>query len=210
MGEATAPRAGPRKGKRRSRRASYLDAINREPFRRAALAVLCVSWISLTGPAYADGYQDAIEKAFPGFKIMSRTEFTKEIQKTVKGNPALITGRFNDDELVDFAAIVREDSKQRTHLGDEYYRGMTVVCHALGRVRHVCQVLGARAISPPQEYFLYLVEPGKIDCYDNNDKKTEHVIKRNAIGTATTEQGLGQVGVVVEFHQPDGSYLRCI
>jgi len=183
--------------------------MNRESLRHVVLALLCASWMSLTAPARADEYQDAITKAFPGFKIMSRTEFTKEIQKAVKANPALITGRFNDDELIDFAAIIRDGSKRRTHLGDEYYRGMYVVCHALDKARYACQILGTRAISPPHEWYLYLVESGRLNCYDNNDKKIEQVIKRNAIGTATIEQGLGQVSVVAEIYKPDGSYLRC-
>ena len=184
--------------------------MNRKSFRRGALTMLCVSWISLVVPAQADEYRDAIAKAFPGFKILSRTEFTREIQKAVKGNPALITGRFNDDELVDFAAIIREDVKRKTHLGDEYYRGMFVVCHATDEQRYACQMLGQRAIELPFFlYFYYRVHPGKVVCRDANNKKFEQIIKRNAIGTAIIAQGLGQVSVVVEIYQPDGSYLRC-
>lgn len=148
-----------------------MSILNRGSFRNLALAILCLSWIHLIAPAQADEYQDAIAKAFPGFKIMSRTEFTREIQKAVKGNPALITGRFNDDELIDFAAIIRDGSKQRTHLGDEYYRGMYVVCHALDKTRYACQTLGTRAISPPHEWYLYLVESGRLDCYDQQRQK---------------------------------------
>jgi hypothetical protein len=187
-----------------------MHALNRESFRRAAFTVLCVWWISFVGPAQADDYQDAIAKAFPGFRIMSRTEFRKDIQKAVKGNPALITGRFNDDERVDFAAMIRGDTKQKSQLGGkEYYRGMTVACHALNNARYACQMLSTRAIFPDHEWFLYVVEPGKLDCYDSNDRKIEKLIKRNAVGTATIEQGLGRVGIVVEIYQPDGSYLRC-
>jgi hypothetical protein len=187
-----------------------LEALNRESNRRAALAVLCMSWISFVVPAHADEYQDAIAKAFPGFRIMSRTEFRKDIQKAVKGNPALITGRFNDDELVDFAAMIRSDTKQKSQFdGKEFYRGMTVVCHALDKARYACRMLGTRAIFEPYELFLYLLGPGKLDCSDNNDKKFEKLVKRNAIGTATIEEGLGQVGVFREIFQPDGSYLGC-
>lgn len=178
--------------------------MNRESFRRTALTVLCV-WISLVVPAHADEYQDAIAKAFPGFKILSRTEFTEEIQKTVKGNPGLITGRFNDDEVEDFAAIIRDDSKRKTHLGAEYYRGLFVVCHAMDRQRYACQILGERGIFLPNEVYLHRVEPGKILCDDDKGKEIERVIKRNAIGTATGDRGV----VVVEVYQPDGSYLRC-
>jgi len=179
--------------------------MNRESLRNVALALLCVSWMSLVVPAQADEYQDAIAKAFPGFRIMSRTEFTKEIQKAVKGNPALITGRFNDDELVDFAAIIREDVKRKTHLGDEYYRGMFVVCHATNEQRYACQILGQSAIELPFFLYFYRVEPGKVVCRDANNKKFEQTIKRNAIGTAEIDRG----SISVEIHQPDGSYLNC-
>jgi len=159
----------------------------------------------LVAPAYADEYQDAITKAFPGFKILSRTEFTKEIQKTVKSNPGLITGRFNDDDLMDFAAIIRDDSKQKTHLGAEYYRGMFVVCHATDKQRYACQMLGQRAIDLPFFLYLYRVEPRKVVCRDANSQKFEVIIKRNAVGTAEIDRG----GISVEIHQPDGSYLNC-
>jgi hypothetical protein len=162
--------------------------------------------MSLAAPALADEYQDAIAKSFPGFKILSRTEFKKEIQKTVKGNPGLITGKFNDDELVDFAAIIRDDSKQKTHLGDEYYRGMFVVCHARDKQPYACQILGQSAISLPFFLYLYRVEPRKVVCHDANNKKVEQIIKRNAIGTADIVRG---VGISLEIHQPDGSYLTC-
>jgi len=141
-----------------------MSILNRGSFRNLALAILCLSWIHLIAPAHADEYQDAIAKAFPGFRIMSRTEFTKEIRKAVKGNPGLITGRFNDDELMDFAAIIRDDSKQRTHLGAEYYRGMFVVCHAMDKQRYACQMLGQRAIDLPFFLYLYRVEPGKLSA----------------------------------------------
>ena len=181
-----------------------LEALNRESYRRAALAVLSVSWISLVVPAHADEYQDAITKAFPGFKIMSRTEFTKEIQKTVKGNPALITGRFNDDELLDFAAMIRSDSKQKGQLGGEYYRGMYVVCHGINNGGHACQILGQGAFFLPHHVYLTRADPGTVGCYDDHGKKVPHVVKRNAVGTETTNTAS------LRIHQPDGSYFNCI
>jgi len=177
---------------------------NRRILRSVVPVLLCVSW-SVVAPAQADEYQDAIAKAFPGFKILSRTEFTNEIQKTVKGNPGLITGRFNDDELVDFAAIIRSESKQKGQLGGEYHRGMFVVCHAMDKQRYACQLLGQRAIDLPFFLYLYRVEPGRVVCRDANNKKFEQIIKRNAIGTAEIDRG----SISVEIHRPDGSYLDC-
>lgn len=169
-------------------------------FRRTAFTVLL---ISLVVPAHADEYQDAITKAFPGFKIMSRAEFTKEIQKAVKGNPALITGRFNDDELVDFAAIIRTETKQKGHLGAEYYRGMFVVCHAEDKGGYACQILGQRAIFFPHHIYLVRAEPGTVGCYDDHGKKVPRVVKRNAIGTESSNVAGAWI------HQPDGSYFDC-
>ena len=173
-------------------------------FRNGPLALLCASWMSLAAPALADEYQDAIAKSFPGFKILSRTEFKKEIQKTVKGNPGLITGKFNDDELVDFAAIIRDDSKQKTHLGDEYYRGMFVVCHAEDKGSYACQMLGQGAISFPHHIYLVRVVPGTVGCYDEYGKKIPRVVKRNAIGSESSNVAS------VRIHQPDGTYLNCV
>ena len=176
---------------------------NRRILRSVVPVLLCVSW-SVVAPAQADEYQDAITKAFPGLKILSRAEFTKEIQKAVKGNPALISGRFNDDELMDFASIIRDDSKQKTHLGGEYYRGMFVVCHATDKQRYACQILGQSAISFPHHIYLVRVEPGTVGCYDNHGKKIPRVVKRNAIGTESENVAGAWI------HQPDGSYFNCI
>jgi hypothetical protein len=160
--------------------------------------------MSLAAPALADEYQDAIAKAFPGFKILSRTEFKKEIQKTVKSNPGLITGRFNDDELIDFAAIIRDDSKQKTPFGAEYYRGMSVVCHAEDKGSYACQMLGQGAIFFPHHVYLARAEPGTVGCYDEYGKKVRRIVKRNAIGVERDNSAS------VRIHQPDGSYFNCI
>jgi hypothetical protein len=173
--------------------------MTRRSFRKATFAL----WLTcLPSVAWADKYQDAVAKAFPGFQILSRSEFSQKIQEAAKGNPGLITGRFNDDELEDFAAIIRDDVKQKARTGD-YYRGMRVVCHALDNERHTCQALTRMPIFLPYEAYLNRVGPGTVGCLDDNEKRTKVKIKRDAVGINT-----GNTASVSIF-QPDGSYLHC-
>ncbi len=156
----------------------------------------------LSSVAWADKYQDAVAKAFPGFQILSRSEFSQKIQEAVKGNPGLITGRFNDDELEDFAAIIRNDVKQKAPTRD-YYRGMIVVCHALDKERHTCQALTEIPIFLPYEAYLNRVGPGNVGCFEGDGKKTKVKIKRDAVGIETGNTAS------VSIYQPGGSYLHC-
>ncbi len=95
------------------------------PFIDAALALLLIFCMPSLAPARADEYQEAITKVFPGFQILSRSEFTEEIQKSVKTHPALVTGRFNDDDVPDFAAIIRAKAIQRGQQGvREHYQAI--------------------------------------------------------------------------------------
>ena len=174
------------------------------PFIDAALALLLIFCMPSLAPARADEYQDAITKAFPGFQILSRAEFDPEIQKTVKGNPGLITGRFNDDELEDFAAIIRSDVKQKSPSGKDYYHGKFVVCHALDKQRYTCQVLGTRAISLPNELYLYRVGPG-FNCHNDDGTESDITVKRDAIGTAMVPSNAASV----DIYMPDGTYFNC-
>jgi hypothetical protein len=171
---------------------------------KALVLVLYVLGMPVT-PAHADEYQDVISKAFPGFKILSRAEFEKEIQESVKSNPALITGRFDDNELEDFAALIRSETKQKSERGSEYYRGMEVVCHAGDKRQYKCQVLGQMAISLPHFWYLYRVGTGTVGCYNEDGTKTARTVKREAVGWVSPDKGSG-----VNIHQPDGSYLNCV
>jgi hypothetical protein len=153
--------------------------------------------------ARADVYQDAITRAFPGFQILSRSEFLPEIRQKVKGNPGLITGRFNDDELEDFAAIIRGDVKKKFGSGSryeyDYFDGKFVVCHGSGTGQYRCQVLSEMPILLPYGTYVSRVSPGKIEC----DGKAV-TIKRDAIGFAS-----GNIASAY-IYQPDGSYDGCV
>jgi hypothetical protein len=151
--------------------------------------------------ARADEYQDAIAKAFPGFQIMTRSEFHAEIRKTVKSNPALIIGRFNNDEVKDFAAIIRSNAKQKFPSGKDYYDGKFVVCHGLGKSGYTCEELGTRAVYQDLELYLVRVAPG-FTCVDADGKKIE--ARRDAIGTVMVPSNASSVDVYA-----DGTYSRC-
>ena len=154
-------------------------------------------------PARADVYQDAITKAFPGFQILSRSEFLPEVQKEVKGNPGLVTGRFNDDDLEDFAAIIRSDVKKRFASEYDYYDGKTVVRHRLPTSGYACQTLGTRSITLPNELYLYRVEPG-FECPDIGDGRSI-TTKRDAIGSDLMPSKGGSVRMYI-----DGRYFTCV
>jgi hypothetical protein len=164
-----------------------------------ALWLMCLSSV-----AWADKYQDAVAKEFPGYQILSRSEFDQEIQEAVKGNPGLITGRFNDDELEDFAAIIRNDVKEKARTG-EYYRGMVVVCHALDKERHTCETLTVIPIFLPYGLYLNRVGPRKVrGCLEGRGKETDVTIKRDAVGFRTLHTTAGAY-----IYQPSGSYVHC-
>lgn len=173
-------------------------------------AFFCVTvWITAAPSASADQYHEQITKAFPGFKILARSEFTEEIQQTVKTNPALVTGRFNNDEIEDFAAIIRSGTKQRHEHGAEYYPGMDVVCHGLGKRQYQCRVLGQGAYFLPHPWYLYRVESGEFKtgdfpCYNESGDQIAFDDKREAIGYVFPDKG----GGFYSYHS-DGSYLNC-
>jgi len=175
------------------------------PFIDAALALLLIFCMPSLAPARADEYQEAITKAFPGFQILSRSEFTEEIQKSVKTHPALVTGRFNDDDVPDFAAIIRAKAIQRGQQGvREHYLGREIICHGSGNRQYRCQVLVEMPIFLPYAIYLNRVSPGKVECYQRDGKKADVTIKRDAVGYEASNVA----GVYI--YQPDGSYLNCV
>jgi hypothetical protein len=132
---------------------------------------------------------------------MTRSEFHPEIREAVKDNPALITGHFNNDAVMDFAAIIRSNVKETFPSGKAYYGGKFVVCHGLGKSGYSCQELGTRAVYQDLELYLYRVGPG-FTCIDASDRKIK--TRRDAIGTAMVPSNVSSVDIYV-----DGMYSRC-
>lgn len=170
--------------------------------RIAGLSLVCL--FCACSVARADEYQDAIAKAFPGFQIMSRSEFHPQVRKEVKGNPGLITGRFNDDELEDFAAIIRSNVRQKFPSGKDYYDGKFVVCHRLPKSGYSCQELGTRAVYQDMDLYLHRVPPG-FSCPEEGGRKSRRVTKRDAIGVAAVASNPASVDIYT-----DGYYVTCV
>jgi len=93
-----------------------------------ALAALCTqTGLAWGGPtpeatsklpsAIPPEYQDAISKAFPGYQILNPSEISldkegmgPELYNQVKASPGLIVGKFNDDNIEDFVALIRSST----------------------------------------------------------------------------------------------------
>lgn len=170
--------------------------------RIAGLSLGCL--FCVCSVARADEYQDAIAKAFPGFQIMSRSEFDPQVRKEVKGNPGLITGHFNDDELEDFAAIIRSNVKQKFPSGKDHYSGKFVVCHRLPKRGYSCEVLGTRIVDQDLDLYLHRVPPG-FSCPEDGGRKSRSVTKRDAIGFAAVGSNPASVHIYTR-----GTYVTCV
>ena len=165
-----------------------------------------MSLMAWTTGALADEYQDQIARAFAGFEILTRSDFTEEIQQTVKTNPALVKGRFNSDLLEDFAAVILDRSKLYGQQGErKYYLGKHVVCHGAGKGRYRCQVLKEERIHLPYQSYFDRVSPGKLECTIDKDLNvTEITLQRDAI-----RWGVPDRGSRVYVYQPGGTYSEC-
>jgi hypothetical protein len=152
-------------------------------------------------------YEAHIAKAYPGARLLARSDFQSWILRDFKqGHPGLRTGRFNDDELEDFAAMIRPDST-----GGIRYEA--VVCHALPQGGYDgCQQLGkgGNARAGTVRFYLTAYGPRKVVCLepvvgrygaDLVEKPIE--LKTYAIGYET------DVAAGLYMYQPDGSYAEC-
>jgi hypothetical protein len=156
--------------------------------------------------AQADEYQDQIAQAFAGFEILTRSDFTEEVQQTVKTNPAIATGHFNRDKLEDFAAIILNRSTQYGQQGErKYYLGKYVVCHGAGKGRYQCQTLKEEHMYLPYALYLRRVKPGKLECVVGKDQTVAKIsLKQDGIGWVFIDRGSA-----VYIYQSDGTYWEC-
>jgi hypothetical protein len=133
----------------------------------------------LTGAAVADEYQDAISKAFPGFQILGPSEIRRldglepERYNKVKDRPGLIVGRFNSDQVMDFAALIRgsklihiSEDKAKLVWAEDYYEGYLVVCLGRAQGGYECTKLETDPlrIHLPYNGFLEKFSPGIAGC----------------------------------------------
>lgn len=155
-------------------------------------------------------YAAHIAKAYPGARVLERGDFQSWIQGAFKkaGPPALATGRFNDDELEDFAVMFRPDPAN-----DIEYQ--TVVCHALPQGGYDgCEQLSGGLAAKGTVRFYLIAHSGKAVCLASvggldgagGDLLAERtiVLQTDGIGLET------DVAASLFIYQPDdGSYWRC-
>jgi hypothetical protein len=134
---------------------------------------------SLVSPAIADEYQDAISKAFPGFKILGPSEISlnkdldPRIYNRVKDHPGFVLGRFNSDKVMDFAALIRgprlihiPENKAQGIYSDDYYEGYLAVCLGQAQGGYGCTKMQTDPlrIHRPYDGFLEKFPPGNEAC----------------------------------------------
>jgi hypothetical protein len=164
-------------------------------------------------------YAAHIAKAYPGFQLVERDQFQSWVTRhyVSRRNPGLITGRFNDDDLEDFAAIIRSHDMVRETQGDieyEFYRMRTVVCHARPQGRYdECQQLSgdSRVGKGKSRFFLITYSRGSVECLDSVAGRYGDHLEPRTIEIET--DGIGEetdvaAGLFV-YQSDDGSYWRC-
>ena len=157
--------------------------------------------------AEADQYQDQINRFFPGFQILDPTEFWRSIQdKNPKRHPGLITGKFNNDDLEDFAALIRSKKSVWREKWKYYaYEGRIVVCHDTKGGNYQCMALSQLGYARrsgayfKSGFYLKRRDPGRVGCWD-----------KDAIATTDIIENVGDTTASAFFWQPDGTYRKCV
>ena len=131
-------------------------------------------------PAYSDQYQEAIDKAFPGYRILGpsevgliKEEMNQDLYNRVKDHPGLAAGKFNSDKIPDFAAIIRGATKKTIPAdpaskrgATDYYDGYFVVCFGRAQGGYRCHKMDETPmrITVPLGVFLARIPAGKQFC----------------------------------------------
>ena len=175
----------------------------------------------------ADPYQDAIDKAFPGFQIMSpqdiklyKEEMDEKVFNNVKDRPGLATGKFNTDDILDFAALIRRPEKRTDQSGNARYDGYLVICYGLATGGFDCVSMSPspRAYRLPFGWYLIKVSPGKHLCYSlrqiDTQKKQTDVEEKNMASITTKSDALGYFrtrgnGDMIYVYQKKTLYSMC-
>ena len=164
-----------------------------------------VLFLSVTAFGATD-YQKEIDKQFPGFIALTKSEFNPEFIKSE--NPGLITGKFNPDQMKDFAAIVRDKTKKRYEAREnsyDYYDGKVVSCLGQPKGGYKCQVISKMPFTIPQQSYLTTATPQKTGCYNDKGEKDSVDVKTDAIGWYYPEKGGSHY-----IYQADGTYRNCV
>lgn len=114
-----------------------------------------------------------IDRAFPGYRILARHEFSKQIQTSVD-NPAIVMGRYSKLSGRDFAALVRSSQEKSMKIGENshrYFDGKLVICYEKKEAHYDCQELLGMPIRLPYNEYLQREEPGKKICFERYSLK---------------------------------------
>lgn len=160
-------------------------------------------------PACADFFQDQISKSFPGFVIMHPAEFDPDVRDNLESNPAFLTGHFNQDDIEDFAALIRDIAVKRyitpQHSYD-YHETRLVVCHGLAGKKYRCTVLLTGVTIAPEYRYLVKHSAGRTVCrLDDAYIQAE----TDFIGWASSKSWATGTGETQFVYRPDGYYNRC-
>ena len=132
----------------------------------------------------ANPYQAAIEKAFPNHRILApseialyKNELGDALFNQIKDNPGLTIGRFNNDNIEDFAALLKDTTLKTYHLDSEgavdyeTLKGYLAICYGLGNANFDCLKVSGQGseFRFPQPSALSKTGPGKYLCTDGKD-----------------------------------------
>lgn len=153
----------------------------------------------------ANDFHKYIAENYKDFQILNLKDFAKDIK--LKTNPALITGKFNNDSLSDFAALIHNKTKKRYDAGEysyDYFDGKLIVCHGFSKKKYHCKELAQMPMILPYSSYLIRISPQKTGCYKEGSKDYLDV-KTDAIGWYYPEKGASHY-----IYQSDSSYLNCV
>lgn len=184
-------------------------------------------------------YQAAISKVFPDYQILrpseislNKKEMGAELYNKVKASPGLIRGKFNDDNIEDFAALIRNLTKKsyvQTLQGEvtgEFYEAHLAVCYGLGGGKFDCTKI-PRAfdeVGLSTDWVLNKTGPGKYFCSSlkeidlSNDREpfdgeygekhnVKLTVKTDVIGYFRTSYAWAGTKYI---YQSEDTFLKCI
>lgn len=137
-----------------------------------------------TSHAMSNPYQAAINNAFPDHQILTPSEIAlykdeigDALYNKIKDNPGLTVGKFNNDNIEDFAALLKDTTLKKYHLDSEgavdyeTFKGYLAICYGLGNEKYDCLKVSGQGgeFRFPQPSALSKTSPGKYLCTDGND-----------------------------------------
>jgi hypothetical protein len=190
-------------------------------------------------PIIPSPYQAAVDKAFPNHRILAPSEIAlykdeigDALYNQIKDNPGLTVGKFNIDNIEDFAALLKDTSLKTYHLDSEdavdyeTFKGYLTICYGLGNEKYDCLKVSGQGseFRFPHPSALSKTGPGKYLCTDggevdlsanyspyrgNHEGKTikNLAVKTDVINLITTTHGWA---VKKYIYRSRDTLLRCM